>query len=126
MIITTGQYGKDFPEYKKIRISNGKGFGEIDGVWRTVFPDANDLHAGLSREEFSENYLNKLNYKRNTILEELEKIQKNLDDKKGIVVLCYERHGEFCHRKLFYNWLKDNILDEDICFIDEGFYSSSE
>jgi len=40
------------------------------------------------------------------ILEKLDPI-KVLDDLDGKVLLCYEKSGTFCHRKLFSNWIQE-------------------
>jgi uncharacterized protein (DUF488 family) len=31
---------------------------------------------------------------------------------KSLVLLCWERHGEFCHRRLFAEWFRENISIE--------------
>lgn len=59
----------------------------------------------INVDEFKEIYYN-------SVLSKLEP-EKVYEDLKGKVICCHESRGEFCHRKLVIEWLKDS-LGEDI------------
>lgn len=50
-------------------------------------------------KEYQEKILDKLNYK------EVIDFLKNISEDKDIVVLCFEKPGQFCHRHLFGKWI---------------------
>lgn len=52
--------------------------------------------------EYNKQVLNTLNPK--LVVEELYRISKN----KDIVLLCYEKPNDFCHRHLVADWLSEN------------------
>lgn len=54
------------------------------------------------RRRYSE-YLNTLD--RNAVIDEL----RELTDKQDVILLCYEKSGDFCHRHLAKKWLEGNL-----------------
>lgn len=54
-------------------------------------------------EDFYEHVLNKLNSER--VIRDLE----DLSEGKDIVLLCYEKPNEFCHRHLVADWLNSEL-----------------
>ncbi len=42
---------------------------------------------------------------------EVVKELRSMADTKDIVLVCYEKPSDFCHRHLVANWLKDNGFD---------------
>lgn len=68
-----------------------------------------DIDIVKLREIYTEYYtskvLNTLNVK--NVIDELESIA-NLSNKNEIVLLCFEKSDDFCHRHLVSKWLNDN------------------
>lgn len=66
----------------------------------------NGIKSGvITSDEYTECYLKKLNQlDKASIWVELENISKR-NDNRDLVLLCYERRGEFCHRHIVANWL---------------------
>ena len=66
-------------------------------------------------EEYSRNYfgyvLDKLNPRE--VIKELEELSKG----KNLVLLCYEKPNQFCHRQLVRYWMKSalNLEIKEIC-----------
>ena len=56
-------------------------------------------------ENFNKEVLNTLTPKK--VVEDL----MFLSEGKDVVLLCYEKLGDFCHRHLVANWLNDNGID---------------
>ena len=56
-------------------------------------------------ENFNKEVLNTLTPKK--VIEDLISLSKGAD----VVLLCYEKPGDFCHRHLVANWLNDNGID---------------
>jgi hypothetical protein len=61
-------------------------------------------NGSLTQEQYTENYLNKLSQEHET----LEKLMRFGQD-KDIVLLCWEKAGEFCHRVLLVNYLAEEL-----------------
>lgn len=59
-------------------------------------------------KHFNEEVLSKLD--KDKVLSELY----NLSDGKDIILICYEKPDEFCHRHLVANWLDYNIKEYKI------------
>lgn len=56
----------------------------------------------ITQEQFSTYYTNNLEATINT---ELQKKLRYTIGKHNIVMLCYEKSGDFCHRKILADWL---------------------
>lgn len=59
-------------------------------------------------EHFNDEVLDTLN--KNDVIEDLKKFSNDIDK---IVLLCYEKPNDFCHRHLVANWLSDTIDIEE-------------
>lgn len=71
----------------------------------------NDNNADAYTKKFNE-YLTTLDAE--SLLKELESISTQ-NDNKDIVLICYEKSANFCHRHLVANWLnKSNLLSHKI------------
>lgn len=60
----------------------------------------------ISSEEYTKIYLNQLN--KDTVKEKLDKIESKLGD-VSVVLLCYEKPSDFCHRHVLAKYIKDNL-----------------
>lgn len=58
-------------------------------------------------QHFNNEVLNKLSV--SLVVEDLQKIA-NMKDTDKIILLCYEKPGDFCHRHLVADWLTKNGL----------------
>lgn len=56
---------------------------------------------------YTNDILNKLDYKE--IVKELEALTKTTSDK--IILMCYEKPNDFCHRHLVSNWLVEKGIE---------------
>lgn len=57
-------------------------------------------------EHFNEEVLDTLDV--NTVVSELERLRDTVNDCEDIVLLCYEKPGDFCHRHLVADWFNEN------------------
>ena len=80
--------------------------GVIDGVIQALAPDAEWLAwAESDREKYLKYY-----HARLAVLD-VEEITARIAEiaaGKAAVLLCYERPGEFCHRRIVANWLEEH------------------
>lgn len=77
----------------------------------TYFAPSYDLLSKYKKGEIDSNeytniYLNQLD--KNTIKEKLSKIKMKCEN-KPIILLCYEKPTDFCHRHLLAKCIKDNF-----------------
>ena len=74
----------------------------------TVAPTSYMLCGSCSHEEYLRRYdeiLKKLNP------QEVMAAIKNISQGKDVALCCYEKPGEFCHRHLLSEWLRNNGYD---------------
>lgn len=63
----------------------------------------------ISEEEFTDSYINQLKYLDfNLIIEEFNNLAIR-NNAKGIVLLCFEKVGNFCHRNVLASYLNENF-----------------
>ena len=92
-----------------------------DAVFREVFPDWNTIvtpykNGSLDLPTYTRLYRQQLETRSPSILLHLEQICKQAAG-KDIILLCYEKPGHFCHRRILADWLEkhpslDNCLLE--------------
>lgn len=80
------------------------------GIWNNVVPDA-DLVFGMKRGEISKEYYEEQYYK--MLLSRKDWIAENIEfmrnGEKDIVLLCYEKPNDWCHRHILARFLKDQF-----------------
>ena len=59
-------------------------------------------------EHFNTEVLNCLNP--DTVVSELEAIRDDVNNCEDIVLLCYEKPGDFCHRHIVADWLNEHEI----------------
>lgn len=107
MRIFTGYYG-NHRQYKKnglflVSISIGKfKYGEIDGDIDELKPTYVMLKNGYNEQDFQKNILSKTSPQ--TIVNKL----KTIGNGKNVVLLCYEKNENDCHRNYVSRWLNEN------------------
>lgn len=87
--------GWTYPQYKRLAPS-----------W-SIYKEYKD---SLDRERYVRRFTAEIlsGLDRSEVMRDLE----NLSDGKDIVLVCYEKPGDFCHRHLIAEWLdKDNIKE---------------
>ncbi len=114
MKIFTSYYGSktlDRNRHFLVQISNSapKGF-ETDIKWEEVVPDWNTLVKPSKDGEITEftyraRYNRQLQVSAFTIILAFESIAKQAAG-KDIVLLCYEKPDDFCHRHILAEWIK--------------------
>ena len=57
-------------------------------------------------KHFNEEVLDTLDV--NSVVSELERLRDTINDCEDIVLLCYEKPGDFCHRHLVADWFNEN------------------
>ena len=120
MIYTSNYFNyNDFADCVKISISVSlpKGLPYVPEIWRTVAPDwltiLKPYKSGLiDDDEYTRRYLRKLNDNKEQIIEEFRRVlSRNAD----VVLLCWCKKGDFCHRRLLAGWLQEQgfgVIDE--------------
>lgn len=113
MTVYTSYFGavrKYFPKDKFIRTavcySPPRGFG----IWNNVVPDP-DLVYGLKRgeitvEEYEERYYAMLMFRKDFISENVPYLLLGESD---VVLLCYEKPEDWCHRHILARFLKEQF-----------------
>lgn len=79
------------------------------GIWNSVVPDADYVY-GYKRGEINEQQYEELYY--NYLLARKEQIAGNIPYLKGgtdVVLLCYEKPGDFCHRHILARFLREQF-----------------
>lgn len=86
----------------------------------TIFAPSEELLRKIKTKEITEkefeteyrNYLEKFDF--NLVYQKFEEISKN-NQEKSIVLLCFEKSGEFCHRNIFSSVMREKtgkIIEE--------------
>ena len=115
MKLFTSYYGSrslDRQRHFLVRISNSspKAF-TVDAVLQDAVPDWDTIvkpykEGNLDNASYHKLYRQQLESKAFSILLSLTDIAK-ASGGKDIVLLCYEKPGEFCHRRIFSKWLEE-------------------
>lgn len=112
MTVYTSYFGisKKFPRDKFIRTAVCYKVPAGIGIWNNVVPDA-DLVYGLKRGEitkeyYEQKYLEMLESRKQWIAENIPYMKNS---EKDIVLLCYEKSDEWCHRHILAKFLNDNF-----------------
>jgi len=111
--IYTSYYGNrkiDPDKYYLVQISNSKpSYYKVDADVKFLHPDwriVSDHKAGrITDADYKYEYLEQLYSNEKLILNTLVHI-KNVA-KKDVVLLCYEKPGDFCHRHILTEWFND-------------------
>lgn len=115
MAVYTSYYGsRELPEDAvrvQISVSKPRGFA-VDESILDLSPDSSTLWAYKDRRindaEYTRRFYAKIDGKEAEILSKLDDIQKRHPG-KDVVLLCWEKPGEFCHRRLFADWAKEHL-----------------
>lgn len=96
-----------------ISVSRPDGYKSLP-IWRTVAPDWDTIlkpykDGVIGDAEYTRRYLQQLNSHRDRIIVEARSYMNSPGD---VVLLCWCRKGNFCHRRLLADWLKNNGFDE--------------
>jgi len=75
-------------------------------VCRVLAPKPWILKLKDDPEKYTEEY--------HKLLQELDPVEiirwlESISEGKDVVLLCYEKPGQFCHRRLVANWLKETL-----------------
>lgn len=65
----------------------------------------------ISKEEYRIRYISFLNGNKENIIREYTML-KNRSEGKDIILLCYEKDGDFCHRHILAKWLSEKTGDK--------------
>jgi uncharacterized protein YeaO (DUF488 family) len=81
------------------------------GIWFSVVPPAEEVFA-LKRGEITEDYfrlryIQHLNERKDQIAENTHFLKN--PDNKDVILLCYEKPQDFCHRHILADWLNENF-----------------
>lgn len=113
-MIYTSYYSnfRNFKGFLRIGISRTIPSGGADASLQAFSPDSStlwDYKKGLiDDEEYTRQFLRKLDGLYNS--GRLEKIVKKLEaQERDIVLLCYERPGAFCHRRIVAEYLYEKF-----------------
>jgi len=78
--------------------------------WNLLAPDANTLldykNGVITEQEYTEQYIKKLDVMMDYLINEFNSICD-----RDVVMLCYEKPTDFCHRHLLASWLKRHGFD---------------
>lgn len=113
VVVTTSSYFSMSHDLSfNVAVSNSKPKNvSVDLNWSVVTPDwdlVNGLKNGLINEdEFSSSYLSKLDVARDQIVSEFATLLGHVGSFPSgrLVLLCWERKDNFCHRHLLLDWL---------------------
>lgn len=115
-MIYTSYYARarSFPNFVHIRISTSapKWYPfQTEGIPELYpgFDLVNALKTGeITEEEYTRRYEEKL-----TRLDKTKILRKiwELSNGKDVLLLCYEKEGDFCHRHIVAKWLDANITE---------------
>lgn len=110
-MIYTSYYGnlRNIPKnIFRIAISRTSPIDQLAPTYKYLMPTLEDLFAyrtnhdaGLYTNNYRANVLFKLNP------DDVVKDLYDLSDGRDVVLLCYERPSEFCHRHIVAKWLND-------------------
>lgn len=101
----------------KVRISLTKPKNsQTDDTWLSVAPGWKDLLGPYKRgeiddEEYTRRYMNQLERGKAKILREYRALTEKHHG-RDIVLLCWCKKGNFCHRRLLAAWLKKQGFSE--------------
>lgn len=116
MIYTSSYFNNDIKEMTKVRISvsQPKGIGYDTIPWLTVAPDWYTLlkpykDGVIDDNEYTKRYLKQLEGNKQKIVSEYKTL---LNRYGSFVMLCWCKKGNFCHRRLLAEWLKEQGFEE--------------
>lgn len=111
MIFTSSYFEVKSRAYARVSISVSRPIGSDDCIeWKSVAPDwittLKPYKEGLiDNDEYTKRYLRKLEQNHERILRELQDLLRAHGD---IVLLCWCKKGNFCHRRILARWLERN------------------
>lgn len=115
MVYTSNYFNKKIKDLVKVNISVSipKGIS-VDERWKTVAPDWFTLlkpykDGEIDDDEYTKRYLRQLEEKKFEVITEFRELTQKHDD---IVLLCWCKKGNFCHRRILANWLEEQGFDE--------------
>lgn len=112
MSVYTSYFGmaRRFPKEKFIKTAVCYKSLRGIGVWNSVVPDA-DLVFGMKRGEITKEYYEEQYYK--MLLDRKEQIASNIpylkNGERDVVLLCYEKPEDWCHRHILARYLKEQF-----------------
>ena len=118
-MIYTSYYGKlsrkDVSDVVLVQVSNTKPdwFPHEVVNWSKLAPDWRDINAyregALPVEMFKERYIGKLNsqYNKDEIISDIYTLMES----GNVILLCWEKTGQVCHREWLSEWLDIGIAE---------------
>ena len=110
MTLSTGCYRLWRPDHGvPVRTSVGppRWFPDVLVEWPTVYPWG-IYNADLDEQTFRRKYRHQLHRKTPKVLAELQELREGYAS-LGIVLLCFEPAGTFCHRTVLAGWLEEQL-----------------
>lgn len=97
-----------------ISVSKPKGLPYAVGHWRTVAPDWPTIlkpykKGSIDDAEYTRRYLRQLNDSKTKIVDWYRDLTARY---KNVVLLCWCKKGNFCHRRLLAEWLEKQGFDK--------------
>lgn len=129
MNIYTSYYGNRSltpDEHFLVQVSNSAPAGvHVEYKFQEVIPDWNRIVEPYKKGEldaiaYQHLYNRQLDARRFQILLRLDEIREKAAG-RDIVLLCYEKPGAFCHRRILAHWLEKNapLLDQETLQVQE-------
>lgn len=119
MVFTSNFFNPGIRDMVKVRISMSAPKGaKYDEFWPDVAPGWFDLlkpykDGVINDAEYTRKYLKILETNRTKILDNFRELLRKYPE-RDIVLLCWCKKGNFCHRRLLAAWLKDNAETAEI------------
>ncbi len=112
MAVYTSYFGmaRRFPKEKFIKTAVCYSVPRGIGIWNSVVPDP-DLVFGMKRGEITKEYYEQKYYE--MLLSRKEQIENNIpylkNGEKDVVLLCYEKPDDWCHRHILARFLNEHF-----------------
>ena len=115
--VYTSYYGsRKLGDRYKVQIStSAPSYYKVDAVMKEAAPDWSTVsrikNHQIDEAQYKIEYLQKLWKNKDLILAKLASLIREAGG-KDVVLLCYEKPSDFCHRHLFMEWLEDRLAED--------------
>ena len=122
MTVYTSYFGmsRRFPKEKFIKTAVCYSVPRGIGIWNSVGPSA-ELVFGMKRGEITKEYYEECYYQ--MLLDRKDQIAQNIpylkNGERDVVLLCYEKPTDWCHRHILARFLKEQF-DLEVVEYDFG------